>query len=186
MESQPPIVTERLLLRPFVHEDAADVRRLAGDVRVAQGTLTVPHPYPEGIAECWIATHEAAWESGCGAVFAITLKAGGVLLGTAGLTVRQPQRAAELGYWLGVPYWGHGYCTEAARALVDFAFACFAVERVHAHHFARNSASGRVLRRIGMEEEFFRRGGVVKAGVAEDIRGYALTRARWESLRGLH
>lgn len=180
MEQQPQIRTARLLLRPYVDEDASDVQRLAGDARVADTTLTIPHPYPDGIAEVWIATHEAAWEHGRGAIFAITRLEDGNLVGTVGLTIKPELRSAELGYWIGHPYWGSGYATEAAEAAVNVGFTLLPIERVHAHHFERNPASGRVMQKIGMTEAFFRPRGLQKNGIFEDIRGYAITREQWE------
>jgi len=183
MEHQPTIRTARLILRPYGDADAPEVQRLAGDARVADTTLTIPHPYPDGIAEMWIATHEAAWTSGRGAIFAITEREGGQLVGTLGLTIKPEDRSAEMGYWIGYPFWGRGFCTEAAAAVLDFGFAVLPLDRIHAHHFERNPASGRVMLKIGMQEEFFRRGAVEKRGVREDVRGYAITRAEWERRR---
>lgn len=182
MEHQPQIRTPRLLLRPYADADAPEVQRLAGDRRVADTTSTIPHPYPDGIAEMWIATHEAAWTSGRAAVFAITTLEGGRLVGTVGLTINPGLRSAELGYWIGVPFWGCGYATEASRAIIDFGFTVFALERIHAHHFERNPASGRVMLKAGMTGEFFRRAAIEKGGRLEDIRGYAITRAQWDRL----
>lgn len=183
MDRQPHIRTARLLLRPYEDGDAAAVQRLAGDARVADTTLTIPHPYPDGIAEMWIATHEALWESGRGAVFAVTTLEGQKVVGTVGLTRRREQDSAELGYWVGHPFWGHGYCTEAARAVVDFGFTVLPIDRIHAHHFERNPASGRVMQKIGMTESFFKPAALQKGGIREDIRGYAITREAWERLR---
>lgn len=185
MDRQPNIRTARLFLRPYRDADAPAVQRLAGDARVADTTLTIPHPYPDGIAEMWIATHEAAWEHGRGAIFAITEAERGTLIGTVGLTIRPEQRSAELGYWIGYAYWGRGYCSEAAAAVVDFGFTVLPVERIHAHHFERNAASGRVMQKIGMSEEFFRAKALKKGDTLEDIRGYALSRAAWEQLRAV-
>lgn len=184
MESMPRIRTARLVLRPYEQADAPEVQRLAGDPRVADTTLTIPHPYPDGIAEIWIAGHEVAWTSGRGAIFAVTLASDGRLLGTVGLTIRPAERSAELGYWIGAPYWGNGYGTEAARALIDFGFTALPLDRIHAHHFARNPASGRVMVKAGMQEAFFRAAAVEKSGEREDVRGYAITRAQWQAARG--
>ena len=69
---QPTLRTPLLVLRPFRPDDAAAVQRLAGDRSVAFTTLNIPHPYPDGLAESWIATHRPAWEAGDRATFAIT------------------------------------------------------------------------------------------------------------------
>ncbi len=182
MSGIPHIRTQRLVLRPYTEADAPDVQRLAGDARVADTTLTVPHPYPDGIAEAWIATHEAGWHLGRSAVFAIaTIKDDARLVGTIGLTIKPEEKSAELGYWIGVPFWGHGYCTEAARAVIDFAFVTLELDRVHAHYFARNQASGRVMQKSGMIEEYHRPRAIAKHGVLEDICGFAITRSQWRA-----
>ena len=153
MAAQPELRTARLLLRPFRTDDAEDVRRLAGDYAVADTTLNVPHPYEPGMAEDWIDSHAPGWEAGELAVYAVTLADSGELIGAISLQVDGEFRRANLGYWIGRPYWNRGYCTEAARALADFGFDTLQLNRVHASHLARNPASGRVMAKIGMRRE---------------------------------
>jgi RimJ/RimL family protein N-acetyltransferase len=170
----PTLHAARLVLRPFVPADAPDVARLAGAREVAAGTLTVPHPYPEPAAVAWIAGHAGAWADGSRVTYALTLRDGGALVGAAGLAITAAHRRAELGYWVGVPYWGRGYCTEASGALLAFAFGPLALHRVEAHHFTRNPASGRVMQKLGMRLEGVHRGAVLKDGRFEDLAHYAV------------
>lgn len=153
MTSQPTLRTERLILRPFCPEDAAAVQRLAGARPVADTTANIPHPYPDGAAERWISTYSTRFAAGDAAIFAITLLPSGELIGAIGLQIGRQQACAELGYWVGVPYWNRGYCTEAGRAVVEYAFYTLGLHRVHATHSRRNLASGRVLQNIGMRYE---------------------------------
>ena len=113
------LYTPRLCLRPFTLADAPRVRELAGDARIAATTATIPHPYPEGAAEQWIATLEPFTGVPLNTVFAITLTGTrtpgreldrtdtGHLIGCIGIC--QPKNTqherAEIGYWIGVPYW---------------------------------------------------------------------------------
>jgi RimJ/RimL family protein N-acetyltransferase len=180
MAAFPEIFTERLHLRAFRDADAADVQRLAGDRRIADTTALIPHPYPDGAAEAWIATHEASWELGRGLVFALTRRNAGELIGAIGLTIKPEQRSAEMGYWVGVPYWKQGYCSEAARAVLDFGFTSLGLERMHAHHFSRNPASGRVMAKAGMTYEGTRPGVIMKWGRPEDADFYGISREQWE------
>ena len=123
-KSRPTLETERLVLRPFEMGDAPRVQLLAGDRSVAATTKTIPHPYEDGMAEQWIGTHQDRFENGQEIVFAITRKDGGELIGAIGLTLNLTQENAEMGYWIGKPYWGRGYCTEAGRAvLLEFRVA---------------------------------------------------------------
>ncbi|HEX5725958.1 MAG TPA: GNAT family N-acetyltransferase, partial [Longimicrobiaceae bacterium] len=150
---QPPLHTERLVLRPFTPDDAPDVHRLVAEREIAATTLNIPHPYLDGMAAEWISRHPGDFERGEGAVFAVTLRDGGELAGAVGFTVARVHRQAELGYWIGRPYWGRGYATEAARAALRWAFAALDLHRVVAHHMTRNPASGAVLRKLGMRHE---------------------------------
>lgn len=175
----PTLETARLCLRPFVLPDAPEVHRLAGNRAIADTTLNIPHPYEDGMAEAWIATHEPAFAAGELATFAITLRSGGRLLGAIGLTFHPPFARAELGYWVGEPYWGQGYCTEAAARVLRYGFEERELNRVHACYLARNPASGKVLEKIGMQDEGIARQHTRKWGEFEDLRNCGLLRAEW-------
>ncbi|MGH7606314.1 MAG: GNAT family N-acetyltransferase [Gemmatimonadales bacterium] len=178
MTHLPTLRTERLLLRPFQLEDAALVQRLAGAREIADTTLTIPHPYADGMAGTWIATHADAWESQERATFAIATQTDG-LVGAIGLQLRPEHRRAELGYWIGRPFWNRGFATEAARAVIAFGFEVLGLNRIHASHLTRNPASGRVLVKAGMRFEGTLRQHVVKWDRAEDLAEYAILRADW-------
>jgi RimJ/RimL family protein N-acetyltransferase len=96
-----------------------------------------------------------------------------------GLRIEQEDDRAELGYWIGKPYWGHGYCTEAARAVIGFGFEQCQLNRIHASCFSRNPASGRVLQKIGMTHEGRLRCHAKKWDAFEDIEMYAILRGDW-------
>lgn len=183
VSEQPVLRTTRLVLRPFTFDDALAVQLLAGEHEVADTTLHIPHPYPAGAAEQWIATHPATWEAGTGVTFAVTDAGNGVLMGAVGLTIAPPHARAELGYWLGVPYWNRGYCTEASRAVVDFGFTQLGLHRVQAHHLTRNPASGRVMQKLGMQSEGVHRQAIRKNDRFEDLELYAVLADEWASAR---
>lgn len=177
---RPVIETRRLLLRPFEMADAADVQRLAGDRAIADTTLNIPHPYEQGMAERWIATHQPEFEAGRLCNFAITRGSTGELIGAIGLRRLEAAEVAELGYWLGVPFWNRGYCTEAAIAVVAFGFEELGLTRVQAHHLLRNPASGRVLVKAGMRREGMARQEFRKGERHEDIVLYGIGRDDWQ------
>jgi ribosomal-protein-alanine N-acetyltransferase len=166
---QPQLTTDRLLLRPFVPGDAADVQKLASDWAIASTTLTIPHPYPDGAAEAWIESLTGTSERRESAVFAVRRRETDELLGAIGLRCEPDHGRGELGYWIGRPYWNRGFATEAARAVVDYAFGELALRRVFAHHLARNPASGRVLEKAAFEREGLLRQHVIRWGKAEDV-----------------
>ena len=147
------IETERLILRTFAPGDAAAVQSLAGHWEVYKNTRTIPHPYEDGMAEAWIAAHPEQLKQGTTIPLAITLKSSGELMGAISLKISKEDFRGELGYWLGMPFWGKGYCTEAARAMVNFGFQSLNLHKITAKHIESNPASGRVMIKLGMKLE---------------------------------
>lgn len=174
MQVQPTLTTTRLILRPFRLDDAAELQRLAGDRAIADTTLGIAHPYEDGMAEEWIATHKALFARSEKIIFAITRQDDGALIGAISLMSVEPGHQAELGYWVGVPYWNAGYCTEAGRAVLQYAFRELGLQRVHASHLTRNPGSGRVMQKLGMKHEGTRRRHVCKWSQFEDVELYGI------------
>ena len=180
MQEQPTLETERLVLRPLTAQDAPALQRLAGRREIADTTISIPHPYSEPQARQWIAGTADLFARGKAAAFGIQLKREGNLVGASGLRdVEAEHSQAELGFWVAVEWWGQGYATEAARAVVGFGFEQLGLNRIYAHHMVRNPASGRVLARIGMKQEGLLRQRVRKWEVFEDVVLMALLREGW-------
>ena len=184
MPDQPILTTLRLILRPFRKDDADEVQRLVSDKAVAATTLHIPHPYEDGLADAWIETHKERFESDDEAVFAVTQAKPTTtrLIGAIGL-LRHKQLnpcLGELGYWIGRPFWNRGYCTEAAEAMIRFGFETWSLNRIHAHHFASNPASGRVMEKIGMKREGLLRQHVKKGNALHDIAIFGLLKTEFE------
>lgn len=138
--------TDRLVLRSLRAGDAARVRALCGNWKVARMLARVPHPYPDGLAEEWIGAQAALWTNGEAYMFAVTLD--GDVIGIVGLE-GEDGGIYELGYWLGEPWWGQGYMSEAVARVLDFAFEDLKLTRVIAGYFADNPASGRIQDKFG-------------------------------------
>lgn len=174
-----PIVTRQLLLRPFTLADAPRVRELAGDFKVADTTGHMPHPYPEGAAEEWIRSQEEEYQATRATTFAITLRESGILIGAIAVHPSPQNKRAEMGYWLGVSYWGNGYCTEAAHAVLAYSFETLGLNRIYASYFPRNPASGRVMQKIGMRPEGTLRQHFVRWTEPEDLVYYGILKSEW-------
>ena len=187
MASIPTLFTNRLTLRPFGLEDAPVVKELAGAWEIAETTANIPHPYAEEMAEEWINTHQGGFDSGEDVTFAITRKSDAQLIGAIGLSINKANQLAEMGYWLGVPYWNQGYCTEAARVLIRYAFETLDLNRVQARHMTKNPASGRVMQKAGMTYEGTLRRSLFRWDQFEDAAIYSILREEYASqaqLRG--
>lgn len=173
MGQQPLLTTERLILRPFQLSDAGKVQNLAGDEHIANGTINIPHPYADGMAGQWIGKHLAGWQSQQSAIYAITLKLNYQLIGCVGLHNIE-ERTAQLGYWIGLPYWGQGYCTEAAKRLTDFGFKRLNLDMIYGQHLSRDPSSGRILQKIGMEHIMTKNNATRVNMITEDLEYYEL------------
>ena len=167
--------TKRLLLRPFTLDDAPQVIALASVAEVAATSLSIPHPYPETLATEWIASHAALANKGMH-IFALTRREDGVLLGGISLGITHRHQRAELGYWMGLPYWNQGYATEAVQAVIAWGFAQHPLNRIFAQHFACNPASGRVMQKAGMTYEGTLRDCICKDGTYHDTPIYGILR----------
>jgi len=177
LEHQSTLRTQRLLLRPFSIVDAPRVQHFAGAREVYATTLNIPHPYADGLAELWIASHVVQFNSGKGATFAITLAEDGELVGAIGLGVQPQHQRAELGYWVGVPYWNRGYCTEAAVAVIRYGFDELGLHKITSRHLAGNYASERVMVKAGMRKEGELVDEICKDGAFRTLGVYGLVKA---------
>ncbi|HEY1978686.1 MAG TPA: GNAT family N-acetyltransferase [Xanthobacteraceae bacterium] len=140
----PVLHTERLALRAPARSDIKAIARFANDRRVAENTFRIPHPYRVEDGEQFVA---AVNRRPGEAALVITLDAGPI--GICGIELREGE--AEIGYWLGVPFWGRGYATEAVRALIDHAFGELGHEALVSGARVSNPASRRVLEKCGFQ-----------------------------------
>ena len=150
------IGTRRLVLRPLRVSDAAAIFALFNDWDVVRYLSSPPWPYTRGDAEAFVHAVTNPADQTVEIVFAITLE--GKLIGTIGLRQRaasnlQSGDGWNIGYWLGKRYWGHGYMTEALRALVTHVFTLTRSEEIYCGAFADNLGSLRVQQKVGFVHE---------------------------------
>ncbi len=147
------IKTRRLSLRPYEQTDAARVAYLAGDYDVAKMCSRVPHPYPIAAAYSFFDIAEKGFADGHEYAFAVLAPIDGVIGSCGVMRSGKPEDATwELGYWFGMPYWGLGYASEAARGVMDWARQELGAKVFVSGHFADNPASGNVLRKLGFAQ----------------------------------
>ena len=148
------LATERLVLRPPVPADAEQLHRLVNDWAVVRNLSRLPFPYPRTLTDEWIASTAEQRSKGTGYHLVITGLEDGkeLVIGCVGLRLDISPDVANLGYWVGRQYWGHGVATEAVGRAARWALANLPVRRVEAHVAEDNPASSAVLRRIGLRE----------------------------------
>jgi RimJ/RimL family protein N-acetyltransferase len=172
------IETERLVLRAPCPDDAEELASHINDRRIAVNTARIPYPYSVEDAEQFIA---AVNRRDGEVAFLITLD--DALIGGCG--VARSDSGPELGYWVGVPFWGQGFATEAARAVIDYAFGSLGHDVLEAGARVSNPASRRVLEKCGFQWTGVRLARVLAINSAAPADRFRLDRRLWESLKTL-
>jgi RimJ/RimL family protein N-acetyltransferase len=170
--------TPRLILRAPHPNDANAIAVLANDRRVAENTARLPHPYTPADARAFMAQSDC---DNSEVVFFVTLR-NHTLIGACGIA-KLDGKHPEIGYWLGVPHWGKGYATEAARALIDHAFTELDYETLHAGARVSNPTSRRVLEKCGFQWVGVKLMRVRAMASAAPVDRFRLDRRLWASLK---
>lgn len=183
---QPILKTERLLLRPFVMDDATAIRSIVNNEAVASTMRSMVLPYTEEMARQWLQSQEAIWKTQASAVYGICWnppetsaegspdQSSPLLIGGIGLEICRDDDKGEIGFWIDQSHWGKGVATEAAAALMKFGFEKLRLHKIVAFHMVRNPASGRVMEKLGMQKEGVFRDHVKKSGKFEDSVAYGI------------
>lgn len=173
------IRTGRLVLRPLREADLPDIARLAGDWAIASMTARIPYPYTPDDARQWLDGLEEGEF-----VRAVTIAGEeDQLLGITGYLPSDDRRIAEIGYWVGKPYWGRGIATEAAYALVSHLFADAGFDKLTCCHFADNPASARVIEKLGFTSTGSCSCWCEARRVKAAAEQYELARSAWRQLK---
>jgi RimJ/RimL family protein N-acetyltransferase len=174
----PLIETERLVLRAPRLEDAKTIATLLNDRRIAENTVRIPHPYAITDAQRFIGGANA----GSGETVFLITRRDATVLGACGVAERA-EEAPEIGYWLAFAFWGKGYATEAARAVIDYAFDDLHYDVLHAGARVSNPASRRVLEKCGFQWTGVGLYRIRSLASSAPIDRFRLDRGLWASLR---
>ena len=177
--SIPVLETKRLVLRAPRLEDAKAVAALANDRRIAENTARIPHPYKLSDAKNFIGGANKAERE---AVFLITACDGTIVGACSVMTLERD--TPELGYWLGVPYWGQGFATEALHAVIDYAFDEMRHDALYAGARVTNPASRRVLEKCGFQWTGVGLYRINSIKSSAPIDRFRLERGIWSALKG--
>lgn len=175
----PTLTTDRLRLRPFGDADADALFALHSDAYVLRYWDSPPWS-ERSRAQRFIGACRTMAEEGTGARVAIDRASDGEFLGWCSLSQWNPDfRSASLGYCFTEASWGHGYATEAARAVLRWAFDTLDLNRVQAEADTRNIGSARVLEKLGFQREGTLREDCIVNGDVSDSWVYGLLRREW-------
>ena len=168
--------TERLTLRRPTLADVRAIARLADDRRIAENTRRLPHPYLQDHAVEFVRAIAHTRET------AFLIEQHHTPIGMVGTDWCEPD-APELGYWLGVDYWGQGLATEAARAVIDFSFEQFDIAHMRSGARVANPASRNVLEKCGFQWCGVELHRFESLGSSTPVDCFRLTRSVWASLK---
>ena len=177
----PSLETERLVLRQFEHSDRKRLKEIANSEHIANGTF-IPFPYEDEFAVDFIESQFRDYKNGNLVNYAVVLKGPDLLIGSMGISIDNKLNEGEIGFWIGVEYWGNGYCTEAAKSVLNYGFAKRKLDRIYAFHFSDNIASGKVLIKIGMELEGTTKNEFWHRGKLRDTVHYSILKTDYKGL----
>lgn len=176
----PKIETERLILSELKAEDVAAIVQYAGNKKISDYTSHIPFPYEEKDAVFWINQAHQGYRNGSHLTLGLHLKPDNEFVGGMGLTIDQRFKRAELGYWIAEEQWNKGYTSEAAKALIDYAFKEMDLHKITSSYMRMNPASGKVMEKCGMHKEGEQKDQILKNGVYHDLILYGLTKDQYE------
>ncbi|KGR73582.1 GNAT family N-acetyltransferase [Ureibacillus manganicus] len=168
------ITTERLVLRLFQQSEANEVAKLCNNYNIYKSTLYLPYPYSVEDAMTWIERHDDNFTKNRAFEFAITDRKTGDLYGAIALSNNEKFQQGEIAYWIGEEFWGNGFATEAAQAIIQFGFGEKKLHKIFARYFSSNPASGKVLEKLGMKQEGILTDHIVKDNRFESLVFYGL------------
>ncbi len=172
------VVNEQIHLSELVPADRAACVRYLNDRDIYDQTLRIPYPYTEADFDRWLGiAEETTRQQGRPAHWAIRQQDGSVIggLGFQNLAIGKSHQA-QIGYWLGKPFWGRGIMTTVVRRVCAYAQEEFGLVRITAHVFIGNPASARVLEKCGFVQEGILRKECLKEGRYLDVKLFALVK----------
>lgn len=184
MDPFPELLTTRLRLRKLQLEDVPTIVAFCNNRKITDNVIHLPFPYKEEDAIFWLNMANEGYKNKTRYTFAIAQRASNALVGAIGLTVDPGHNKAEMGYWVGEPFWNKGIATEAVKALLRFGFETLALNKIYATHFLRNPASARVMLNNGMIKEGDLAGHYQKGEEYLDVAQYRLMRKEFIASQG--
>ncbi len=183
MSKFPKLTTERLILSKVSSNDIPKIVEYAGNERVAETTLNIPHPYEEKDAIFWINSANQGFKNKTQFTFGIRLKTTNEFIGGIGIKVNDRFQRGALGYWIAEQFWNKGYTTEAVGAMLDFGFKELNLNKIYATHLVENVASGKVMIKNRMIKEGELKDHTKKGDSFRSVIQYRLTKEEFENIK---
>jgi len=153
MTTFPTLHTPRLTLGQLEISDIPNIVEYAGSPNIAKMLRDLPHPYAEKDAIFWLNLANQGFANQTEYIFKLGLKETNEFIGGMGLHLKKRSNKAEVGYWIGEPFWNKGYATEALSVILKFGFEVLELNKIYATHYVKNIPSGKVMINNGMVKE---------------------------------
>ncbi len=153
MTEFPTLHTSRLILGQLEVSDIPRIVEYADNPNIANNLRDLSQPYREKDAIFWLNMARQGFENQAEYIFKLGLKETNEFIGGMGLHLKKEHHKAEVGYWIGEPFWNKGYATEALRAILKFGFEELELNKIYAKYYTYNPASGKVMVNNGMIKE---------------------------------
>jgi len=182
MTTFPILHTPRLILGQLEVSDIPRIVEYADNPNIANNLKALPQPYREKDAISWLHHAREGFDSQRVYIFKLGLKETNEFIGGMGLHLKKEHHKAEVGYWIGEPFWNKGYATEALRAILKFGFEALDLNKIYAMYYDFNPASGRVMENNKMIKEAELVDDEFKHGKFAAHIQYRLTKREYEAL----
>jgi ribosomal-protein-alanine N-acetyltransferase len=183
MKAFPELNTNKLKLRKIRPQDLSSLLQYCNNKKISDQILNIPYPYQEEDAIFRMNFVLQGFKNKERYVFAITLKEKDELIGEIGLHLDKGNDSAQLGYWIGEPFWGQGIVTEAAGAILQFGFEALKLNKIYATHYPDNKASAKVMLNNKMIKEAELKEHYKINGAFRDVVQCRLTKKEYEKLQ---
>ncbi len=181
MKTFPTLHTSRLTLGQLEISDIPTITAYASNPNVSKMLRTMPYPYAEKDAIFWLNRSRTEFEKQTSYIFRIGL-ATGEFIGGIGLHIKKAHQKAVIGYWIGEPFWGKGYMTEALGAVLEFGFETLNLNKIQAVYKLDNPQSGKVMAKNNMIQEAELVDDMYQNGQFHTLIQYRLTKREYQQM----
>jgi len=182
MKTFPTLHTPRLTLGQIEVSDIPTITAYASNPNVSKMLRTMPYPYAEKDAIFWLNKARTEFKKETAYIFRIGLRDRGEFVGGVGLHLKKAHQKAVIGYWIGEPFWGKGYVTEALGAVLKFGFETLNLNKIQAVYKADNTQSGKVMIKNNMVKEGEMVDDMYQNGQFYTLIQYRLTKREYEQM----
>lgn len=182
MDKFPTLKGTKIILKDLQISDVEDIYSLAKNENVSRYTLNIPYPYKIEDAIWWVNNAKEKFKTKEQFTFGIFKSDTHEFIGGIGLIVNQNDHKAEIGYWVGEPFWNKGYTTEALKLILDFGFNELKINKLYAQHLVENIASEKVMQKAGMVYEATLKAHHFKNNAFIDVKQYRLLKDEHKQL----